>query len=552
MAIKAILLLFVFVPTLWLWTEIIQSSVNSFFRHPEWVVYKRTLQMLTVGSDEFLLSRTGLAKNQFNTAPWWGHHGLIYKPKIEPQEVSLNVSLQDKGYAYILFGDSERGWQGLRFSTDPVRPNAYIEFATDDEIQIQEPLDKSSDASSAAIHLQFQDHSLIASINGQEVFRRPLKEASGFLRFHGGEINASFSRITGVDSLGQSFSLGFRNMEVYANVLGLVATVLLFAGAFVFLISRKTFVFSYFLVLLTGLLLGGSYYLFDHLFWAQVQQSALTRPLRLKAERPVGTFEKARSQFFHWVYELAGGRKVTPDAIAAMGYPNVRYFAGPFFCPAGSLVCQPESDIAEALKSGDLPVKSKTQKPSKKLRLLYLGTSQTAGAGADLLQNTFFVRTHQILQKQFDGRVESLNLAESASKLGEQEAVFDQVYELYKPDLVILNFSVNDDELSLRAGWPGFLQKLKAKGIRVVVVKEATRVDRGALEESPMNRKYQLTEMAATQAGVFFFPLHDYMNSPEVISKGMLWIDFVHLSSLGQKYAAQWLAVQLTPILSEL
>jgi lysophospholipase L1-like esterase len=86
----------------------------------------------------------------------------------------------------------------------------------------------------------------------------------------------------------------------------------------------------------------------------------------------------------------------------------------------------------------------------------------------------------------------------------------------------------------------------KQKGIRTVLIQEAVFEPPG---RNILENRHKKMKQLADQQVLPFLPLHDYLVQVSVRDPSVMWWDFVHLNSYGQKVISEWMAPQILQIL---
>lgn len=513
-----------------IWLKILLYSGNTLYRHPLWTGAKRQLQMTTVGANEFVLSRPALARNRIHLGTWWGLHGLNYRPEVEPTKVTARVRLLDGAYIYMTFGDRDQA-VGLRLSHSPRWDSAAVVLRNNEEILSEKKISTPLSEKVHAVTIQLDGSKARLFLDGSKVDEVENTPHKGQLFFRGSFKDAEILSvdITGRDGpiLEESFSNTYLWRPMALLTIGVLA---------VFCVLLQVFSSQKFLTVLTGLLtvglIGLSYLFFDYFGWSSVQQSASTRALRLETHLPLSMFEKYRFQAAEKLYELFGAPPLSLDGLASEGYAPVQYDRGPFFC-LGDKPCEYVPDLDKA--------RELTKATHRGPRMLFVGTSQLAGAGANSLSDTIFARTHRYMQTHWSPHLESLNISVSGGRTKEIQKSYRDSLSAFRPDLVVFDLAFNDMPEELESSLPEFIEMLRDEGARVVMIKEPTNNEVGY----PNEDRQKNAQAIAERLNVPFLLLHDYMNDPETIRKGLLWWDMVHMTSFGQALAAAWLDPQL-------
>lgn len=512
-----------------IWTQVLLYSGNILYRHPLWAGAKKELQMSTVGGTEFILSRSTLAQNRLHLGTWWGLHGVSYRPEIAPTRISARLRLLDKAYVYFLFGDADKTI-GLRLSRSARWDSASVILRGREEIIAQKKIPQEVSAKVHEVAMQFHDGLAELYLDGSKVDEIKDPPGKGTLSFRGSYADAQILSVQAQGGRGPLLEENFRNTQPFRGVVFLTIGALSALCLLSFLFSSQKF-FAVLLTLLTTGAIGFSYFIFDYSFWSSLQQSAATRVLRMETALPLSHFEKARFFFFEKIYEVLGARPLSPRGLGKIGYPPIQYGRGPFFC-LQSHECEYISDIARAQQIAE----SRARGP----RMLFIGTSQGAGAGANQLADTIFARTHRYLRERGYPDLESLNISISGGRVKEIKKFYEENLSAFHPDLVVIDLAFNDSPEELEADLPGWLEEFK-KASRIVMIKEPTNNEVGY----PNEERQEKAEEIAQRLRIPFLPLHDYMNDPETFRKGLVWWDVVHMTSFGQKLAAAWLDPQI-------
>ena len=176
-------------------------------------------------------------------------------------------------------------------------------------------------------------------------------------------------------------------------------------------------------------------------------------------------------------------------------------------------------------------------------RILFLGGSQTWGAGAQRDEDVF-VRVVETMLNEADAdrrRYECVNGGVSATKLVHQLRQLQEVWSGFQPELVVFNVSSNDkgtsrfaDILDRAVSWT------LESGARVLLVKEANSTEK---HTGGLGARHREMDAVAARYGVPVVDMHGYLESRK--RDGFLWWDFVHLTSYGQRLAAEKLSEEI-------
>jgi len=174
--------------------------------------------------------------------------------------------------------------------------------------------------------------------------------------------------------------------------------------------------------------------------------------------------------------------------------------------------------------------------PTSTERILFIGTSQTWGAGVNRSDETFVKRLEAALN-QVGARIQVINAGISGEKAPSLFELYETHWIHWKPKWVALNLSNNDlDSSKFSEALVRFLKLNQAMEIKTLLILEANTVE-SVRENLPKN--HQIMRDLAQQFSVPLIDLHACLERKH--DEGFLWWDFVHLTSLGQKEAAECL-----------
>lgn len=526
---SAFILLFLF-PCVLIWTEIILYSENNLYRHPQWIAAKRMLEFTVVGTDEFLIARASLAQNELHLGSWWGFQGLTYRKQLTPQKINIRATLTKNSYLYVLFGDPLHQ-SGLRISNNADKSTAYIAASAQGEIFEEKILNGQITEGPHDIQFEWSPGKIQISLDQKLLYESNSFPQQGLLTLRNGREDVRIKSVQIEERNGIFHDENFRNSQGRIQVLALVCALFLIVGVLLCLKKDKKMVLlTYLTILITAGVIGGSFYLFDFYIGSSVQQTILTKSLHQGSPLESHAYEVARYNFFRVISSWVGISPVTQDEIFRLGYPKRRYSEGPLYC---------DSAGCRALEPDQAPVV--IHAPKKDPRILFIGTSQTVGAGADTIHQTFFALIHNYMQNHYSTSLQSMNMAISGSRSEELIRKYHEFYQPFAPDVVVINLGFNDRPKQLRANLPAFIKDLHSEGKLVLLVEEAT------TPEDPMDHSeaHQILEKVSKEQNAPLLRLHEYLKDPGIAKKGMLWWDPVHMTSFGQKLTADWLGPQI-------
>ena len=538
-------------------TEIYRYSRNTLVENGRWVSSKPLLDLMPVGSGHFLLTRNALHRNRLNLQAWHGYNEVHLNRVFELGAMEAVLELGLASHLSVIFNRDQSGYDGIRLSRDPDfetflfhadRLGRFTRKHALESLQLGDGWHK--------LELDFGGGRLAVTLDDRRVAVPPvLPLRSQFVGFRGGRRLALVDRVDITAADGSSVvAEDFRNRQPPlwqllrpAAVWGIVA----FAGAWLAsLYMRRGTHFLRGLVLLQFVLLTavGLYHGFDFYFWSKrYPYEGFTPRGRVRPSLPVA-FERARSDFFGVGFTRDTGRAwvrgLTPHPLIARS------------TTAWDLKERSPTKLAFVMGSSDgfelsfVPRDQPEEWPAKandEVRVVFVGTSQTFGEGADVLKDSLVARTHgELAATMPDGsELVTFNFAVHGARSARLLDMYEKYWIRAEPDVVVVNLSHNDvDHKILSESLRGFIASSREHGAETVLVVEPT-----AREAETRTR--QAVKRVGEEEGVPVLDLHAHMNSDGVRDSGFLWWDVVHMTSLGQREAAIWLAEQLRPLLAD-
>jgi lysophospholipase L1-like esterase len=534
-------------------TEIVLYSQNSLYLNDRWIVQKHMMKMGVMGADEFLLTRTPLAQNLLNLGSYYGYQEVIYRQPVTLNQIEFRFQVEDGSYLDLTYNRDDSGYSGLRLSRREDMPSIVFESTENGRFRSKTliPIE--------AIGPGWHTASIRSSSSGltvkvdQETSAMPTTSrfAAGLIGFRAGMNGARIDDVVIQPLTGPSFRENFRNAKNWPRTFACNVGLLLLFGALFsrislgkFWVATKEGLFHWTLISVVGLVCAGCWYVVDYYLYSKwvPRGFAITRPLFSKEDFSIPSFERLRFIAFEAWYGLLGGETITHKGVADRGYPTHRIYRGPIYCGPAKGTC------IEGMRPAT--VGEKLDKSST-YRVLFIGSSQTVGAGAKDLEDTFFVRVHHYLSEAISPKfqLESVNLSVSAYRAEELLPDFKSRYRDFQPDLVVINLSFNDRRSpeNFFDAMTRFLDFTNAAGIKTILLEEANSVE----TDSPKGffANHQILRRLGRKYRVPVLPLHDFLSESARLGNGTLWWDQVHLTSYGQEMTAAWLAPQVLNIL---
>jgi lysophospholipase L1-like esterase len=193
---------------------------------------------------------------------------------------------------------------------------------------------------------------------------------------------------------------------------------------------------------------------------------------------------------------------------------------------------------------GDGQVRELPPKSDRTIRVVFLGTSQTYGSGAERISETFVARCHGLLAEALgDISVETYNFSISGSNSTELLGKYTESWRFAQPDLLVINLSTNDWKIdTLTENLRTLAHQTRVAGSRVVFLLEPNAAE---VDHESLQKKHSSIQKLGRELLVPVWNLDGYLSSDPVYDSGMMWWDKVHLTSYGHGLVAEWLAPQM-------
>jgi lysophospholipase L1-like esterase len=543
-------------------TQFIQYSRNVLLTNGQWISSKPLMQMEVMGAPQFMKTRNALFRNQLHLGEWHGFNEVSLKERVEPAAIEYRFRLSRGAYIYFIFNRSASGHSGIRLSRNAKFPSMFYQANRLNKFASRTVLDLTPSRLNDGWHnlvLSFGSGQVTANLDGAALSSMPVNsEGPQIIGLRGGSLPADLDsvRITGKDGrtiLDDSFS----NRRHYWTILAAVAVIsFLVIGLTAVPLLRRHSPYEFKLgvfrclmglgvaIMVLSLLFGFDYFFWSsrylykdylpggaHAFAVNVQIEALRMKLFLypKGVNAFPLDKELSAAITRWDgdHRLDGGRFDRGKPIIFREI--VRY-------------TREHPMVPEFLDEGQ--VRGLPPKSDRTIRVAFLGTSQTYGAGAERISETFVARCHGLLAQALgDISVETYNFSISGSNSTELLRKYAESWRFSRPDLLVINLSTNDEKIdTLTANLPTLTQQTRAAGGRVVFLLEPNAAE---VDHRYLQRKHSAVQRLGQELGVPVWNLDRYMSSDPVYDSGMMWWDFVHLTSYGHGVVAEWLAPQM-------
>ena len=471
------------------WVPLLTSPENTLASNGRWLSFKNQLEKVVFGADSYLTGSQALAENRLNLHPWHGFEEVLWRAKMHPLEVDFRFMLGASSQLSFVFNRSLDAFSGVRFSTRPdIAPARFIADGTG-EFTRKDPLPR-VELTPEIWHdcsVHFDGAQVAVLLDGAEycAFEEAPVQDSWF-GFKGG---AKFAAVDDVVirapdgrvfresfDMSRRYPAAFLKIALWAAPIELLLALLLWAW---FRSPRKCI----------------SWLCAVHL-WVAAAGITLC--------------------WFNY-------------AIYAKHYPHI-----------GAKIRQGEAyRLRAGLKTIRETIRNRhaIEKEQGVTRILFLGSSQTWGAGALRSEESFVNRIQRMLDENAeDRRFECINGAVPGATSTELLECFSEDWADLKPDLVVVNLSCNDRV-------PGIFEKnlreiaaiCRNRGFRLVFVLEAV------CSEAPPDNEPEREVMRRTAAEVGLPLLDADRFLAERLDTGFTFWDVAHATSYGHRLLAEFL-----------
>ena len=176
---------------------------------------------------------------------------------------------------------------------------------------------------------------------------------------------------------------------------------------------------------------------------------------------------------------------------------------------------------------------------------MFIGASQTWGAGASSPNTTYPARVQSYLQATYpDSNYLVINCGISGTRSPSAFEFYSTVWYRYKPQLVVLDFGYNDFHVGMPENIARYIAFDSIHGIRTLCIAEPARPANLNLQA-----KHRIMQHVAETHGLPFIDMQPYMDN--CIDSGFIWWDDVHMNDYGLQLFADKISPTISKILVE-
>jgi len=454
------------------------------------------LQKGVMGGVAYFITPVALTENRLNLDPWFGYQEVLYRESLNPQEIDFDLLLPEGSCFSFIYNKTPHQFSGFRLSRDPFYPNLY--FVAEDEGRFlkKESFETVNFKEINQVKILFEKNQIFLYLNGKLLKSVQENLASSFgMGFRGGVKPVSIDRVR-IRLKKSDFIL----QEDFQN--------------------KSAFLFSFLMSL--GIILG-----INLLLYFKQNKEIFYSLLTLNGVVLVG------SVIFY---------------IAFFSYLSQNYYFEKYYFKTVSFLRQYKSTIETKKKIIDRLRKTyPLEISSNAYPVLFVGTSQTWGAGATLEKDSFVHRLEEKFNQENHGGIhyEFINAGisgETAARLWEP---YQKEWIQWNPKIVILNLSNNDQNSSEFSKYIEAYVKLnQEKGIPTVLILEA---NARAQIKPHVGKNHQILRDLAKRHDLVLIDLHQCLLEHD--DSGFLWWDFVHPTSYGHELEADCIYPTLVEVI---
>lgn len=475
------------------------SAHNTLHNNGNWISTKTTLARGLMGAEAFVFDLQALARGRLALSAWHGHQEVVSVREFDPASVEFDYRLREGAYLTFEINRTKRSYTGIRMSAAELFPPAILEVREGGEFLSKKSFRRPRWTKPQRWHtlrVDFEDEgSFTVSVNNRRIESFPLKTVRPQrIGFRGGREGSFVKDVRVVSRDGTEFYESFRRPGNWrsVNALAVAGTLLLSSCLYLLLrlvrkVSPRILLF-YFLMFSAVLIVVGLFA--SGIAWHRKEFYPDANEKRLMVEAA-----HVESGSERMISRIEGS------------YPR-----------------QPEPGVR---------------------RILFVGSSQTYGAGAAEPKHTLVRRTERQLNEGSAGawRFECLNVAVEGYRIADMRRDLEERWIHWKPDVVIVNAGNNDAKTNSES-WEREVMAIvaasKRAGAEVVLVPEANSVER--LSQG-LDRLHDVTKKLARREKIPLVEMREHLSRRA--DDGFLWWDWVHLSSFGQTVFADHLVAEL-------
>ena len=525
--------------------EIVLYSTNTLSLHPEWIISSKSLLDRAPFGDEGESSRMLLRHNQLRLNEWHGFNEYLLNKILQPGAIRFRFSIAKNSYFYVIFNKTADGFSGIRISRSSNFPPIHFTADREGKFLLKQPLgDLHFGNGWQQFELTFLQGSLrITSQQGQSFSFAESNRPMQVIGFRAGANPAAIDDVQVVDASGRLITHeNFRNHQIdWPLLIACISLSFLVAGILYTKRSNTNVLKKAIVGTVTLLLILLMYFIFDYYYWSAKYHFISDQEWKRTSDLPVEPFEQARLYIFKHLssqisYDTGSFRAVSQFLLADPDRTRQ-----PFIAVIGRPSAMNRYDRVNDNREAVQEYMSR-QFPQNYKTILFIGSSQMFGMGATYPKDRIAFHVWENLTGSGVGNILVVNGAQPGTNSHELLRRCKSHLYLYKPSVVLINLSTNDATGQFREGLEELLDWTKAIGSKAIFIQEANTIE---LQRSSLLKKHSIMSEIATQAKAPLFGLNEFMSRGDTYDSGILWWDPVHMTSYGQRIAAEYLSNKL-------
>lgn len=473
---------------------------NTIYNNADWVSTKTNLEKGVLGAVNFTMSRQALAKGHLNLGVWHGFQEVFYKDQLRVKGVEFDFWLEPNSYVNIIFNKCDKGFSCVRFSVNKQFESKYLVASALGGFLEKMTIDTSTLHSrrwhNAKLH--FDDGAFSLLLDDEEIVRvseHMLHEQR--IGFRGcGYLNTYIDNVVIHQYKSTSLHESFSNKK---NVFRVTVFFLVLVGMFnclIFLLLRFAFRnrgknAGFYLVMLNMVLIVISFLCYGYIYQTWKYYPRTDESLRIQEE--------------YW-----------KDSGTA--------------------------DVVKEIRNTYGEILNKNT-----FRILFIGSSQTWGAGASKQSRTFVNNIENKLNKSGiqETQFECINAGIAAVDSSYLLDFYKRECLQLEPRMVVINLSHNDNDIDMFASNLQNMIEISVRaGIQPIFVLEANSVE--CIKNGLIEKHEAMRRVGATH-DVPVIDMHAYLCKK--YDEGFLWWDSVHLTDFGQELLSKKLYKELVQVM---
>ena len=462
-----------------------------------WTTTKTTLAKRVFGAQAFLSTRQALAFGHLDLSAWHGFQEVVTARPHAVEEVAFDFLLEPDAWVAFLWDRDQPAYSGIRFSVNPLFETMRFKASDFDAFLTSTTIEASLTPNSwHRVRIRFADNEVIAYLDEREITRLPgMRQDTRQVAYRAGLNRALIDNVSISDAGEMTFVDTFDNQSDLVRPVIYAMTTVLLLNIAVFLATRA---------------LSSNH-----------QQVGLHHLL------------------LNFVLLATAG--------LLYGY---RYFGGSLYPTINSFLTQEEMrwKTAEATQINDaIQEHYAIPKRPGEHRILFIGTSQTWGAGAKNPEDTFANVFQDRLNLQGNTRFTVINGGISALRSTHLLDLYRTQWLDLGLDTVVINLSNNDPPgMEFEENLMEMVRLGNTRDILTVLVLEPNTIENNdnRYHQNLLDNHESVRRVAAANDLLLIdMPVRLYDHYDD----GFLWWDRVHLSSVGQSLFAVVLMDELAP-----